>query len=215
MAQQKPAGAAAWGLSVLRKWRIWRRQRLERRRKVWREYKCHFRHSYLVFWPFRTREAYKVILLGTNGRVRRKKSQWYCENQIQFVIGSVDVWHLCDRAKFVAQVTYSNVFGCHWKISPTRENGYIFQRKIHFSLFCLWYSVSLAGGAAPAPRGVAAQWGETIALDLQSGSCVHCQLFPARSSGGGGSAGACKQPLETTPTEANRATCLHFLNWAN
>lgn len=90
---------------------------------------------------------------------------------------------------------------------------FFLKEKFPFPPFVCGTAFFLAGGAAPAPRRVAAQWGETIALDLQSGSCVHCQLFPARSNGG--SAGACEQPLETPPTEADRATCLHFLNWAN
>lgn len=60
--------------------------------------------------------------------------------------------------------------------------------------------------------------GGTIVLDLQSSSCVHCQLFPTHSNGPAAqpfSAGVRNQPPETTLAEANRGTCRHKLNWAN
>lgn len=57
--------------------------------------------------------------------------------------------------------------------------------------------------------------GGTIVLDLQSSSCVHCQLFPTHSNGPVAqpfSTGVRNQPPETTLAEANRGTCLHQLN---
>lgn len=57
--------------------------------------------------------------------------------------------------------------------------------------------------------------GGTIVLDLQSSSCVHCQLFPTHSNGPVAqpfSTGVRNQPPAKTQAEANRGTCLHQLN---
>lgn len=65
----------------------------------------------------------------------------------------------------------------------------------------------------------------TIVLDLQSSSCVHCQLFPPSDpslphtySGPVAqpySTGVHNQPQETTLTKASRGTRLHQIKWAN
>lgn len=120
MEQQKPTGTAAWGLSALRKRRIWRRQRLRRRWKVWKEYKCPFRHSYLFY-----RLSRKVILWSgwTHIQNKRKSQEEKESMKLRRIILNLPFVRLtAERSCWICGTSFtSDVFGCHWKISTTRK----------------------------------------------------------------------------------------------
>lgn len=95
------------------------------------------------------------------------------------------------------------------------KNLHIAKAQASLFLLCFWFS----GWDTTSFYTSISAMGGTIVLDLQSSSCVHCQLFPPTHSNGPAaqpfSTGVHNHPPETTVAEANHATCLHQLNWAN
>lgn len=95
MGQQKPTGTAARGLSVLRKWRIWRSQGLKGGGRCG-ESTNHFRHGYQFFWE--TRGEYKVILWPGSMGLERWLSEQPAKSAVDIAqdakstVGSVDIW---------------------------------------------------------------------------------------------------------------------------
>lgn len=147
---KKPTGTAAWGLSVLRKRRIWRRQRLKRRRKVWREYKCHFRHSYLLFWPFGNSQRIQGYFTQTaksggkivNGpaKIRSKLSLPRLTSDLWAIL--LNPWH-----KLLTQMSLDAIE----KYLQPGKTAIFFKEKFTFPSFCLRYSVSSRAGQHQRP----------------------------------------------------------------
>lgn len=98
MAQQKPTGTAAWGLSVPRKPRIWRRQRLKGAERGGRVQMSLYTELPLFFGLQKIDNSTRSFcdLMGpafrTNGKVTKKQSQWYCERSD--IICHRISWHL-------------------------------------------------------------------------------------------------------------------------
>ncbi len=92
------------------------------------------------------------------------------------------------------------------------KNLHVTESQASFFLLCLWFSTSFRGWDTTNFYTSTSAMGGTIVPDLQSSSCVHCQLFPTHSNGPVAqpfSTGVRNQPPETTLAEANRGTCLH------
>lgn len=85
------------------------------------------------------------------------------------------------------------------------KNLHITKAQASFFLLCLWLS---GCDTTSFYTSISAMEG-TIVLDLQSSSCVHCQLFPTHSNSPMAqpfSTGVHNHPPETTIAEANRGT---------